>query len=79
MKAFVLASALVAQTAAAQTADTIRLANELGTVLAAEEPCGLAYDHAAIEAWLDSRVEAADMAFAPTLATMTTGAAFTLG
>lgn len=79
MKALALMAALSATNVAAQTADTIRLAKELGAALAAEQPCGLTYDITAIETWLDTRVEAANMSFAPTLSTMTTGAAFTLG
>lgn len=81
MKAMGLAAALAAAGfaagvggAAAQGADTIRLAQQLGAVLAVEEPCGLAYDGNAVAAWIEAHVGAADMGFTPMLTTMTRGA-----
>ena len=76
MKRLVLAAALLAQPAAA---DADRIALELGSMLAAEEPCGLAFDHDAIGDWIDAQVDADDMGFAGNLAMMTQGQAFQIG
>lgn len=54
------------------------LANELGSVLASEELCGLAYDQAAIAGFIEKRVRADDLAFASSLKMMTSGNEFQL-
>lgn len=58
--------------------DTMQMALNLGAVLAAEKPCGFAYDQAAIEAFIDKNVPADDMGFPAMLTTMTSGAEFEL-
>jgi len=52
------------------------LALNLSSVLGAEEFCGLSYDQAAIQAFIEERVPADDMGFASSLALMTSGADF---
>ncbi len=54
------------------------LANELGSVLASEKPCGLTFDQAAISAFIESKVPAKDMSFPSTLMVMTKGSAVQL-
>lgn len=64
--------------ALAQTTDmqAMTQANELGSILAAEEFCGLTYDQDAIQAWITSNVAADAMGFAGTLTMMVAGAEF---
>ena len=64
--------------AVAQSFDTLQKAQALGSVLAAEEVCGLSYDQAAIEAWIAANIPADDMQFAGQLAMMTKGGEFEL-
>jgi len=71
----VAAAAVVATGAAAQSMKSMNTAMELGGMLASEEPCGLAYDHAAIERYIEQHVPADDMGFASTLSLMTAGQA----
>jgi hypothetical protein len=56
--------------------DSLLLANELGSVLAAEDFCGLSYDQAAIQAFIESKVKADDMGFAGDLQMQTQGQAY---
>lgn len=60
----------------AQDMKSMQLATQLGSVLASEELCGLAYDQAAIEAFIEKSVKADDMGFASTLKVMTSGQEF---
>lgn len=62
--------------AAAQSMDTLQLANDLGTILGSEEPCGFSYDQSAISAWIDQKTDPADMSFTSMLSAMTGGAAY---
>lgn len=57
----------------AQGLESMKLATELGTVLASEEPCGLTFDQTAIAAFIEAKVPADDMGFASTLNMMTEG------
>jgi hypothetical protein len=50
-------------------------ANDLGALLASEEPCGLAFDQDAIDQFIDEHVDASDMGFATQLSSMTRMAA----
>jgi hypothetical protein len=64
---------------AASAADemaSMQQAMELGSILAAEQECGLAYDQAAISVWIDQNVDPSDMGFASNLGLMTKGAEF---
>lgn len=45
----------------------MRLASSLGQIIGAETVCGLAYDQAAITAFIDERVDPAQLDFAATL------------
>lgn len=49
------------------------LALNLGSVLAAEDYCGLSSDQGAIEAFIEKNVSASDMGFASDLQSMTSG------
>jgi DhnA family fructose-bisphosphate aldolase class Ia len=69
-----LVCALSGAPAQAQDMKSMNLATELGSVLAAEEFCGLSYDQAAIAAWIEKRIKADDMGFPSTLNMMTMGA-----
>lgn len=59
--------------AAAQDFKSIQLAHELGSILAAEESCGLSYDQAAIAAFIEKKVRADDMGFSGQLRVQTAG------
>jgi hypothetical protein len=59
--------------AMSQSLETMTLANNLGSVLASEEKCGLSFNQKAIEAFIEKKVSADDMGFASTLNTMTSG------
>lgn len=54
----------------------IQVARKLGSLIAAEEFCGLSYNQEAIAAFISSEVPAEDMDFASMLNTMTMGAGF---
>lgn len=58
--------------------ENMQKAQELGSILAAEEYCGLSYDQNAIASWIDQNVDPGDMGFAGTLEMMTQGAQFDL-
>lgn len=64
--------------AIAGSVDSMSLANELGSIIASEEICGLAYDQPAISAFIESKVSASDMAFPSTLTVMIQGNAVQL-
>lgn len=73
----IAALALAPMAAAADEMKAMRVADELGTLLAAESFCGLTYDQAAIEAFIDAQDLAAHMGFISELAMMTQGAEYT--
>lgn len=79
-KALVAATVIgsVAAMTAAPAGATMQLANELGTVIASEEACGLTFDQAAIAAFIDERVPDDDMGFPSMLQTMIAGTEFQL-
>ena len=60
----------------AQGLESMKLATELGTVLASEEPCGLTFDQTAIAAFIEAKVPADDMSFPSRLSMMTKGSAY---
>ncbi len=64
--------------AQAQSMETIRLADDLGTILGSEKVCNLTYNQDAIAFWIDTKVPPEDMTFASTLSMMTEGTAFRL-
>jgi hypothetical protein len=68
---FGLASAALASTPASATDQNLTL--KLGSVLGSEEFCGLDYDQAAIEGFIEKNVSANDMGFAEELNMMTEG------
>lgn len=77
---FLGASALSAQSFDGLMDDMQRmeLAQNLGTVIASEEFCDLAYDQAAISEWIDTNVDASDVSFASTLDMMVQGTRYGL-
>ncbi len=64
---------------AAQSMASMQKAQDLGTLLAAEDFCGLTYDQDAVGRWIDENTDPADMGFSGTLTMMTEGSAFMLG
>ncbi|MCR5939376.1 signal recognition particle [Ochrobactrum sp. XJ1] len=66
-----LASGVVAH---ADDLSTMQLASGLGSVLAAEEACGLSFDQGAIEKFITAKVPADNLNFAGTLNMMVSGA-----
>ncbi|MBN9044651.1 MAG: signal recognition particle [Rhizobiales bacterium] len=74
MRRVLLAVAIgVTLSAAPARADSMVVANELGTILGSEEYCGLSLNQAGIEAYIEKRVRADDTQFAPMLNMMTEG------
>ncbi len=58
--------------------DRMKFASSLGSVLAAEQPCGFSFNQAAIADLIEKSVPADDMQFAGMLSSMTSGHEFTL-
>ncbi|HEV2556853.1 MAG TPA: signal recognition particle [Bosea sp. (in: a-proteobacteria)] len=73
-----LSLSLAAPVVQAQDLKSIALANELGSVLASEELCGLAFEQSAIAAFVEKRIRPDDLSFASNLKTMTAGNEFQL-
>jgi hypothetical protein len=69
---------LTGASAVAGSIDSMNLANEIGSIIASEEVCGLTYDQAAISAFIESKVPASDMSFPSTLNMMVKGNALQL-
>lgn len=69
---------LLAATAPAipQNMESVRIAQELGAVIGSEDACGLNYNQAAIEQFVDDRVRDDDMGFTRNLNVFTQGAHF---
>ncbi|RCS21373.1 signal recognition particle [Phyllobacterium salinisoli] len=57
---------------------SMTVASELGAIIASEEFCDLAFDQAAIEAFIEKHVDAADTGFAPTMNMMVESQKFQL-
>ena len=78
MRALVVASTISAAMTPAlgQGLESMEKANNLGSVIAAEEMCGLSYDQQAIAAWIEQNIAADDMSSAGTLQTMVQGHEF---
>lgn len=57
----------------AQQMDAMEAAASLGSILGAEQFCGLSYDQAAIGAWVEANVPPEAMDFPSLLSTMTEG------
>ena len=71
---FVVMSALLLATPSqAQSTDAMTLANELGSILAAEPFCDLSYSQPAIVAFLEANVAPDDRSFPSLLITMVDG------
>lgn len=71
MRIAIALTAFVTITSGAVAGDSDDLAERLGQVLAAEEPCSLTFDTAAIQAFIEKHVKADDMDFAGRLDTET--------
>ena len=74
--ALVVAIVSIVPSALAEDLQRMKLATDLGSVLASEELCGLEYDQDAISAFIDEHVSPDDMAFPSLLQLMTKGSAF---
>lgn len=76
--AFATLSLVGASQAIAQgsSLETMELAVSLGSILGSEQFCGLSFDQAAIQAFIDEKIPADDMGFASDLSMMTSGATF---
>ncbi len=59
--------AVIANVGAAFAGDSDKWAEQLGAVMAAEEPCSLTYDPDAIRGFIEKHVKADDMDFASRL------------
>ena len=68
-----MAFLLISVAAQAQSFDSIQKAQELGSILASEEMCGLVYDQDAISRWIDENTDPGDMGFSGMLSMMTEG------
>jgi hypothetical protein len=64
--------------AQSQSMETIRLANDMGTLLGSEKVCNLTYNQDAITMWIDVKVPPEDMSFASALSMMTESTAYGL-
>lgn len=70
----IVALGLLAAPALAQSGKApIQIASDLGTLLASEAPCGLAFDQAAIQTWIAGNAPVDDMGFAGSLDSFTRG------
>lgn len=65
---------LTAAPSASLATDSIQLAQELGDVIGSEEACGLTFDQAAIERFIDEKVREDDMSFTSSLNLFVRGA-----
>ena len=68
----------VASPVAAFNLQNAQVASDLGQLIAAEEFCDLSYNHDAIDAYIDSRVDHADMGFPQMLAGQVAVAEYTI-
>jgi hypothetical protein len=70
MRALLAVAVLLAAWPACAQQSSMTVANELGLMLSSEELCGLTFDQAAIEAYIEKNVAADDTSFAGLLAVM---------
>lgn len=71
-----LAVAFSPQQAWTQSLESLELATNLGSVIAAEEYCGLNYDQAAVAVYIERKVKSGDMSFPSSLQMMIEGSKF---
>lgn len=62
--------------ARSQSLESMQLATNLGTVIAAEAYCGLSYDQSAVAAYIEKNVKPSDMSFPSPLQLMIEGSKF---
>ncbi|MFN3575516.1 MAG: hypothetical protein ACK4TJ_00805 [Tabrizicola sp.] len=76
MRPFMLLLALAAGESRAEpdSLESMRRAQELGTILGSETLCDLAIDTTAVQAWISDKVSPDDMTFAGNLQMMIAGA-----
>ena len=83
MRRVLIAAAVIAfSTASAVAMDDLKrmqVASSLGDLLASEQPCGLSFDKAAIDRFIDQNVPPDDMQFTSMLTTMTGGHEYEIG
>jgi hypothetical protein len=70
-----LAFGLLSSSVNATSLDSMELAHQLGTVLAAEQPCHFTYDMAAVQIYIARHVQESDMSFGSLLQLMVQGEA----
>lgn len=78
MKMLLTCALFLPTIAEAQSMESMTLAKDLGSLLAAEDYCGLKYDPAAIQAFIDEKADPSDMGFASNLQAMTSAQEFSL-
>lgn len=79
MKFFIAVVLLILpMTVQAQSLQSMEAASNLGSILAAEKKCDLAYDQDAIGKWIEENTDPSDMGFASSLNMMTQGAEYSL-
>lgn len=71
-----ISAAFVFSASMAFGSTSFEAATNLGKLLASELPCGLSYNHEAINQWIDTNVSADDMGFPSSLNAMTTGSGY---
>jgi hypothetical protein len=71
--ATIMLSGLLVTTVGNSQESSIVVATQLGSVLAAEEPCHFSYDMAAIQRYISRNVSESDMGFGSLLQTMVQG------
>lgn len=78
MKKLILGLSLLFATPAAQAQnfESMQKATELGTILAAEQLCGLSFNQDAVADWIDQNTDPSDMGFPGTLQMMVDGSTF---
>lgn len=69
-------AATVVSTPSFSNMDTMIIANELGSILAAEDFCGLTFDVKAVEAYIEKAVPADDISFPSSLSIQTQGSKY---
>lgn len=71
--ATILFYCVIVTPAGADELSSMNMAQNLGSVLAAEDFCGLSYDQTAIQAFISKHTSPNDMGFSSTLSMMTDG------
>ena len=79
MKCFFIVAAFIVVARTAHAENGMDLAQQLASILAAEQPCQLSYNQEAIQRYIAAKVPASDMAFPGFLQTFVQGEAMEIG